>query len=92
MNLNYPCSLAPSLVPINPSTERMCPQHEVWTDRSALRLWASHVRTMVAAFQRRGESDAVAHSLYQLMSLDTETPEWEWALAAPEIQANSEQI
>ena len=35
----------------------------------------------MAAFQRRGESDAVAHSLYQLMSLDTETPEWQRALS-----------
>jgi hypothetical protein len=31
---------------------------------------------MVTAHQRRGESDYVAHWLYQLLALDTQAVEW----------------
>lgn len=39
-------------------------------------VWASLARSMVTAHQRRGESDLVAHWLYQLLALDTRAPEW----------------
>jgi hypothetical protein len=39
-------------------------------------VWASLARTMVTAHQRRGESDSVAHWLYQLLALDTQAVEW----------------
>jgi hypothetical protein len=38
-------------------------------------------RTMVMAHQRRGESDLVAHWMYQALALDTAAPEWGHALA-----------
>jgi len=44
-------------------------------------VWAEMARTMVMAHQRRGESDLVAHWIYQLMALDTRAPEWQHALA-----------
>ena len=61
-------------------------QSEPWTERSVLRVWAGLVRTLVVAFQRRGESDAVALFLYQLMALDVAAPEWQRALAEPEMR------
>jgi hypothetical protein len=39
-------------------------------------VWASLVRSMVTAHQRRGESDLVAQWLYQLLALDTQAVEW----------------
>lgn len=39
-------------------------------------VWASLARSMVTAHQRRGESDLVAHWLYQLLALDTQAAEW----------------
>lgn len=43
-------------------------------------IWADMVRTLVLAYQRRGESDLVAHYLYQLLALDTNATEWQHAL------------
>lgn len=43
-------------------------------------VWADMARTMVMAHQRRGESDLVAHWLYQLLALDTTAEEWAHAM------------
>ena len=43
---------------------------------SVVAVWASLARSMVTAHQRRGESDLVAHWLYQLLALDTQAAEW----------------
>jgi hypothetical protein len=43
---------------------------------SAVTVWASLARSMVTAHQRRGESDFVAHWLFQLLALDTQAVEW----------------
>lgn len=43
---------------------------------------AAMCRVMVSAHQRRGESDAVAHWLYQLLALDSAAGEWRVALQA----------
>jgi len=45
-----------------------------------LSVWSNLARTMVLAHQRRGESDLVAHWLYQLLALDTTAEEWAHAL------------
>lgn len=50
------------------------------TGCSIVRVWASMARTMVMAHQRRGESDLVAHWLYQLLALDTAAEEWAHAM------------
>jgi hypothetical protein len=42
-----------------------------------LGVWRALVRTMVLGHQRRGESDAVGHWLYQLLALDVAAPEWQ---------------
>lgn len=47
---------------------------------SVIHLWADMARTMVMAHQRRGESDLVAHWLYQLLALDTTAEEWGHAM------------
>jgi hypothetical protein len=39
-------------------------------------VWAELARTLVMAHQRRGESDLVAHWMYQALALDTRAPEW----------------
>jgi hypothetical protein len=44
--------------------------------QGVLAVWSSLARTMVTAHQRRGESDMVAHWLYQLLALDTQAVEW----------------
>lgn len=49
------------------------------------RAWIGMVREGIVAHQRRGNSDAVAHCLYQLLALDTTAPEWEQALAGPQV-------
>lgn len=46
----------------------------------AVAVWANMARTMVMAHQRRGESDLVAHWLYQLLALDTAAEEWHHAM------------
>lgn len=43
-------------------------------------VWSEMARTMVMAHQRRGESDLVAHWMYQALALDTRAPEWAHAL------------
>jgi len=40
-------------------------------------VWAALVRAAVTCHQRRGDSDAVAHCLYQLLALDLAAPEWD---------------
>ncbi len=37
---------------------------------------AEHCRLAMTAHQRRGESDSVAHWMYQLLALDAHAPEW----------------
>ncbi|GBF98489.1 hypothetical protein Rsub_11699 [Raphidocelis subcapitata] len=39
-------------------------------------VWAELARMLVMAHQRRGESDLVAHWMYQALALDTRAPEW----------------
>lgn len=43
-------------------------------------VWSNMARTMVLAHQRRGESDYVAHWLYQLLALDSRAEEWAHAM------------
>eukprot|EP00878_Enallax_costatus_P015726 GHUV01016477.1.p1 GENE.GHUV01016477.1~~GHUV01016477.1.p1 ORF type:complete len:254 (+),score=94.63 GHUV01016477.1:907-1668(+) len=50
------------------------------SDSIVIRIWADMARTMVMAHQRRGESDLVAHWLYQLLALDTTAEEWGHAM------------
>jgi hypothetical protein len=47
---------------------------------SVVALWANMARTMVLAHQRRGESDLVAHWLYQVLALDSRAEEWSHAM------------
>lgn len=49
---------------------------------SIVGVWSEMARTMVTAHQRRGESDLVAHWLYQAMALDTRAPEWPHSMSA----------
>jgi hypothetical protein len=49
-------------------------------DASIVSLWANMARTMVLAHQRRGESDLVAHWLYQVLALDSRAEEWAHAM------------
>ena len=46
-------------------------------DVSLVSVLAEFARVAVTAHQRRGESDAVAFWIYQLMALDTMAPEWQ---------------
>lgn len=41
------------------------------------RIWCALVRSAMTSHQRRGDSDAVAHCLYQLLALDLHAPEWD---------------
>mmetsp|Transcript_37435 Transcript_37435/g.93980 ORF Transcript_37435/g.93980 Transcript_37435/m.93980 type:complete len:135 (-) Transcript_37435:198-602(-) len=43
-----------------------------------LDVYAEMARTVMIAHQRRGESEAVASWLYQVLALDSEAPEWEY--------------
>ena len=55
-----------------------CMQDIPWQwDVSILSVLAEFARVAVTAHQRRGESDAVAFWIYQLMALDTMAPEWQ---------------
>ncbi len=47
---------------------------------AALTVWRELVRTAVAANQRRGDSDAVAHWTYILLALDTRAGQWDHVL------------
>lgn len=40
-------------------------------------VWAELARIMMVAHQRRGESDDVAHWMWQVMALDHAAPEWQ---------------
>lgn len=42
-----------------------------------MQVWAEFARVAIVAHQRRGESDAVAFWMYQLMALDTMAEEWQ---------------
>jgi hypothetical protein len=55
-----------------PALARELPGH----GEQVLRVWRALARNMVLAHQRRGESDAVGHWLYQLLALDAGAPEW----------------
>ncbi|KAL3151872.1 hypothetical protein ABBQ38_012834 [Trebouxia sp. C0009 RCD-2024] len=46
-------------------------------DVSLISVLAEFARVAITAHQRRGESDAVAFWIYQLMALDTMAPEWQ---------------
>ncbi|GAX82071.1 hypothetical protein CEUSTIGMA_g9499.t1, partial [Chlamydomonas eustigma] len=39
-------------------------------------ICAALLRTAMVAHQRRGESDAVAHCLFQLLAVQPDAPEW----------------
>ena len=49
--------------------------------------WAAMLRACVVAHTRRGDSDAVAAVLPQLLALDGEAPEWEQVLRESEVVA-----
>lgn len=51
-----------------------------WSPREVLPQMAEHCRLAMTAHQRRGESDSVAHWMYQLLALDVGAPEWRVAL------------
>ncbi len=50
-------------------------------DVSTIQVLAEFARVAVTAHQRRGESDAVAFWMYQLMALDTMAPEWQHVMS-----------
>ena len=50
-------------------------------DVSVLQVLAEFPRVAVTAHQRRGESDAVAFWMYQLMALDCMAPEWQHVMS-----------
>jgi hypothetical protein len=62
------------------------PQGATWRNHSILLVWTSMLRVAITAHQRRGDSDAVAHCLYQLLALDPQAPEWAQTLAGPQVQ------
>jgi hypothetical protein len=51
-------------------------------DACIVGVWSEMARTMVTAHQRRGESDLVAHWMYQALALDSRAPEWAHTLGA----------
>lgn len=51
-----------------------------WSPRELLPQMAEHCRLAMTAHQRRGESDSVAHWMYQMLALDVGAPEWGAAL------------
>lgn len=42
-----------------------------------LRIWTEMLRVAIVAHQRRGDSDAIAHCLHQLLALDLTDPGWD---------------
>ncbi len=48
---------------------------------SVMTFWAEGTRVAMVAHQRRGDGDAVANWMYQLMALDTQAEEWDAALS-----------
>ncbi|KAG7668599.1 hypothetical protein Ndes2526B_g03781 [Nannochloris sp. 'desiccata'] len=57
-----------------------------WQEQSVLRTWQGLCRIAMQAHQRRGESDFVAHWMFICLALDPSAPEWNRALAAPEVK------
>jgi len=57
-----------------------------WQQQSVLRTWQGLCRIAMQAHQRRGESDFVAHWMFICLALDPSAPEWNRALAAPEVK------
>jgi hypothetical protein len=55
-------------------------QNQTMTPYLAM-ICAALLRTAMVAHQRRGESDAVAHYLYQLLALQPDAPEWAQVIA-----------
>lgn len=64
--------------------------HVIWSDLQAvpwrwdvsvIQVLAEFARVAVTAHQRRGESDAVAFWMYQLMALDCMAPEWQHVMS-----------
>ena len=49
--------------------------------------WSAMLRACMVAHTRRGDSDAVAGVLPQLLALDGGAPEWRQVLRAPEVVA-----
>ena len=45
--------------------------------QALLRVFTELLRTAVVSHQRKGDSDAVAHCLHQLLALDLADPGWE---------------
>jgi hypothetical protein len=56
-----------------------------WKEQTVLRTWQGLCRIAMQAHQRRGESDFVAHWMFICLALDPGAPEWNRALAAPEV-------
>ncbi|KAK9827465.1 hypothetical protein WJX74_003759 [Apatococcus lobatus] len=57
-------------------------QEEQTPFAAVLTFWAESARMAMIAHQRRGEGDAVALWMYQLMALDTQAEEWDAALSS----------
>jgi hypothetical protein len=47
-----------------------------------LQVWTEMLRIAFVAHQRRGDSDAVAHCLHQLLALDLTDPGWDAILGS----------
>lgn len=64
-----------SITEVSPSD----PVHQVLQARPAFHMavYAELARIMMIAHQRRGESDDVAHWMWQVMALDHRAPEWD---------------
>eukprot|EP00775_Hariotina_reticulata_P004608 gene4608-4862_t len=69
------------LMPQNEASSATQDPHSIPAGASpVVSVWSNLARTMVLAHQRRGESDLVAHWLYQLLALDSSAEEWAHAL------------
>ena len=55
-------------------------------DKPVLQVWAEFAYVAIIAHQRRGESDAVAFWMYQLMALDTMAEEWQQVMQQSNVQ------
>jgi len=51
-----------------------------------LQVWCSLARGVMVAHMRRGESDAVASWLYQVLALDPQAPEWDTILLPKDLE------
>ena len=59
----------------------MLAMQELTPFATILAFWSESARMAMIAHQRRGEGDAVALWMYQLMALDTQAEEWDAALS-----------